>query len=285
MRWLIALGLVVAACSGSGSDGASSFAGEGGEAGAGAAPSGGSAAKAGGSARAGAPAHAGEGDAAGGSGGVNGEPTSGGAAGSGLDPVAGQGGGEPFTAGGGAGGSGVTAGAGAGGDSPDPEPDPCDGVPAWDPAVPYTELVKDELRTLRGQLWKCSSPAFCTTHPGHETAPGWVKVDECASPTEGGEPACQCEEGACCDGCYFRPRSHFCGEVVRFAECAGNVVPACGGRLEDVRLDYWNLFCGGDTGGDCERWGAHTKDTLSDCGQQSGCVESGNQAACVPCSN
>jgi hypothetical protein len=289
MRWLIALGLAVAACSGSGSEGSSSPKGEAGEAGeayggtgakpsaAGASSSAGVSARAGegGSAEAGAHAGAGE----------SGAGTAGGAGGAEPDPQAGQGG--ELVVAGGPGEGGSASGAppvgtsGTGGTIT--KPDPCEGVLPWDPAVPYTKLEKDELRTLRGELWKCSSPAFCTTHPGHETAPGWQKVDDCSDPNEGGEPACQCEEGACCDGCYFRPRAHFCGEVVRTVECANSPVANCGGMKEATWSDYWNLFCGGDTGGDCTRWGAHTRYELDQCESSSGCKASGDQASCVDC--
>lgn len=292
MRWLIALGLVVAACSGSGSDGPSSSPSEAGAGGEDVSPSGGKPGAAGASARAGAPARGSEGAGAGGR-----EADDGGAAGAGgSEPAtaAGQGGelvtpsGGSSTGSGGspAGGSSGTAGTatgGAGGSTT--TPDPCEGVLPWDPKVPYTEIKKDELRTLRGELWKCSTPAFCTTYPGNETAPGWVKVAECADPNEGGEPACQCAAGMCCDGCYFRPSSYFCGEVERYARCTGNPHLQCPGVPPNIERDYWNLFCTGDTGGDCTRWAVHTKYAGPGCDAGLVCVESGDQASCVACPN
>lgn len=291
MRWLIAVGLAVAACSGSGSKGSSSPSGEAGDGGdasggtaakpgsAGSSSSAGAHAGEGGSADAGAPTRAGESGAgtAGGAGGADPDP----AAGQGGELVAGgaggeSGGGSPPVGGNASGSSGS---AGTGGTNP--KPDPCEGVLPWDPAVPYTELKKDELRTLRGELWKCSSPAFCTTYPGHETAPGWMKVDECDDPNEGGEPACQCKEGACCDGCYFRPRSHFCEERPRSFDC--NVYTAsCSVATDDIRVDYWNVFCSGDTGGECARWGAHTRYEFETCPASTKCIGS-TDASCVAC--
>jgi hypothetical protein len=289
MRWLIALGLVVAACSGSGTDGPSNApegAGDAGEASPGAG-------KGGATATAGTASGGAGGEsipAEGGAGGAlpvssSGAPAGVSGAGTGGESEAGQGGSSVATAGAGStGGIGPAPQAGSGGEAgSSPDPDACAGVPAWDETVPWTALTKDELRTLRGELWKCSSPAFCTTHPGHETAPGWVKVDDCADSNEGGEPACQCEEGACCDGCFFRPRAHFCGEVLRSASCHDEAIPSCGGGQKDIDRDYWNLFCNGDTGGDCTRWGAHTKFTYGTCPQGTGCIESGDQASCVAC--
>ncbi len=306
MRWLIVLGLAVAACSGSGSDGPSNLAAEAGDGGE-ASPGAGKPTSAGAAAIAGAHAYAGEsgttGDGGAGEAGAAGESSSGalGGAGGAAAGEAGQGGEVVLPTGGtsagtggatpggssGAGGTGGTGGkAGAGGSAGSGgsivTPDPCEGVLPWDPTVPYTELKKDELRTLQGQLWKCTSPAFCTTHPGHETAPGWMKVDDCADPNEGGEPACQCEEGACCDGCFFRPRSHLCGEDVRYADCGGGQV--CGGEAL-IHREYWNLFCAGDGGSNCTRWGASTKSNTTSCPGNTACVESGDQASCVACPN
>lgn len=289
MRWLIALGLVVAACSGSGSNNPSTAQGEAGEGGDAPAAGGskqgsaGSSGSAGAASRAGAGAggEAGEGNETGGSAGLPGSSGAGGAAG---EPTIGGQGGEFVTPAGGEGGGGWVPPIGSGGEGGAPA-DACEGVLPWDPIVPWTELVKNELRTLRGELWRCSSQAQCTTYPGHETAPGWKKVADCADPNEGGEPACQCAAGACCDGCYFRPRSHFCGEVVRYTSCRGDVVQACGGATETLDRDYWNLFCTGDTGGECTRWGAHTRFHGLTCEQGTGCLESGDQASCSACPN
>lgn len=63
------------------------------------------------------------------------------------------------------------------------------------------------------------------------------------------EPACECAAGACCDGCHIRPRTHFCGNVVRSTTCESGTLIS----------DHWNLFCDGTSAGECTRWGAHTK--------------------------
>lgn len=172
---------------------------------------------------------------------------------------------------GGSSGSSDAGGAGGTGDT-DPGPDPCEGIPAWDPAESWTEYEVGDQRVVNGELWHCQSPMFCHTYPGHPDAPGWFLDDECNDPGTGGEPACQCADGECCDGCYLLPRSHFCGEVPRYGKCNAN------GRLE---LDYWNLFCNGDATV-CNRWAVHTKDTTGYCDQGTVCEEVGDMAACVP---
>jgi hypothetical protein len=100
----------------------------------------------------------------------------------------------------------------------------------------------------------------------------------------GGEPAsdCVCSSGACCDGCHYLPKTHFCGEVVRTAECTGGAAPQCGAATKYVDKDYWNLFCNGDSN-ECTRWGAHTRFVVSTCESAQGCVAVGNQASCQAC--
>ncbi len=121
----------------------------------------------------------------------------------------------------------------------------------------WTNYEVDEKRVVSGQVWRCKNPMFCHTYPGHPSSNSWFLVGDCHDPNAGGSPACQCSEGACCDGCYFRPQSHFCGEVARDTMCLGDDVPACTGAKDGIRLDYWNLFCNGDSN-QCTRWGAHT---------------------------
>jgi len=208
-------------------------------------------------------------------GGASGEAASalGGAAGSEAgEGAAGAGGDNPSQAGTGSGGS-VAGGSGAGGTGDtDPGPDPCEGMPAWDSAESWTEYEVGEQRLVNGELWHCQAPMFCHTYPGHPDAPGWFFDGKCNDPGAGGEPACQCADGECCDGCYFLPRSHFCGEVPRYGECNAN------GQLE---LDYWNLFCNGDATV-CSRWAVHTKDVTGYCDQGTSCEETGDMASCVP---
>lgn len=299
MRWLIAMGLVVGACSGASAEGQSGLQERGGEGGEPATQAGASSDVG----AAGAPRMAGDGGAAGdgpGSSGAGGEVSA--AAGDGGEPAGagGHGGGaSPGSSGAGGGGAGtgttesggagqagtsLTGGAaGAGGTEPDPDPvDACAGVPAWDPQELFTELEKGDLRTLRGKLWRCLSPADCTTYPGHATAPGWQLAGACLDPKEGGEPKPQCTTGACCDGGFFRPPSYLCGKALHDAECAGSYVPSCGGKAV-ISSNYNNLFCSGDTGGDCTRWGPRVLGTIGDCPSGTACMEAGAVDKCLPC--
>lgn len=213
---------------------------------------------------------------------------SGGTAGDGVSGTAGEGsGGSAAGAGGAQGGSSGSSGAGgtSGGDGgtseggeggegglPDPGPDPCEGVPAWDPNETWHDYSVNEKRVVSGEVWRCQVPHACHTYPGGDTVyQGWIFVAECNDPSAGGSPACQCDSGECCDGCYLRGQNHFCGEVPRYGNCDN-------GYLE---LDYWNLFCNGDATV-CNRWAVHTKDTTAFCDQGTVCQESGEMASCVP---
>lgn len=87
---------------------------------------------------------------------------------------------------------------------------------------------------------------------------------------DGGAP-CVCDSGPCCDGCNFRPKSHFCGEVSRYQRCSS---------AKRIEYDYWNLFCNGDSP-DCTRWAVHTRYLDTECPSAS-CVESSeDSASCV----
>jgi hypothetical protein len=234
--------------------------------------------------------------------GAGGVPGTGGAPPSGDGGEAGQGQGGSFGGGGGGGvggtsGSGGTAGTGGEGGSdgstagtggtgdPDPDPDPCEGVPAWSPTESWTNYEVDEKRVVSGQVWRCKNPMFCHTYPGHQSSNSWILVGDCHDPNAGGSPACQCSSGTCCDGCYFRPQSHFCGEVPRDSMCSGNAVPACPGAKRRIELDYWNLFCNGDSN-QCTRWAVHTKYSSQECAVGTVCIDSGGgdlSASCKAC--
>jgi hypothetical protein len=157
------------------------------------------------------------------------------------------------------------AGAGGQGGSSS-EPDPCESVAHWSPTETWPNYEANARRVFGGILWKCTNATFCQSYPG-PASPGWLEVTECAGGPKNEVAACQCQAGTCCDGCYFRPTNYFCGEVVRSSSCINN----------SVDKDYWNLFCSGDTGGDCSRWGAHTKYTTGSCGALT-CAA----GACVP---
>lgn len=302
MRWLIALGLVVAACSGSSGDEQSAIQGQGseaGETGSDVTPQAGEGAtsEAGAGGTENAPGAAGAMATAGGelglgAGGAGGESMAG--AGGEIVGNAGQGGESNSTTGGAAGsqaaGTGGLAGggsggsiAGSGGMGGQPEPvDPCKGVAPWDPTELYTDLTKGDKRTLRGGLWECLQPSSCTTYPGHESAPGWKRRADCADPKEGGEPQAQCLSGACCEGGFFRPPSYVCGEKVESATCRLDPAPSCGSATTHISREYHNLFCTGESGTDCGRVGPLVKESFVACPDGFGC--GGSPAACKPCS-
>lgn len=218
--------------------------------------------------------------------GAGGEPEDGGEAGAGGAPA----GGMPTS--GGSSGSASQAGSSAAGSGPGGAadsgggpvmPDVCDGIPRWSPTERWTDYEQGDQRVFGGVLWHCQAPSVCTAYPGHASSPGWFKDAVCKSGPTNEVAACQCLTGQCCDGCYVRPSSYFCGEVVRTAQCTGPVVEQCGGARDTIDKDYWNLFCDGAESTTCSRWGAHKKYTNGDCPAKTGCVESGDQASCVAC--
>lgn len=198
-----------------------------------------------------------------------------GMAGDGGAPVIAGSGGSPLSEDG-------AAGAGDGG-APVDLPDPCAGTVHWDKSERWAENIAGALRHFAGSLWECRSADYCRFYPGNGEPKGWVAVAECSSgPIK--ETECQCAAGACCDGCYVRPASYFCGEFVRTAQCLGPAVNQCGGAQDTIDKDWWNLFCDGTASATCSRWGAHTKYSNGDCPAKTGCVESGDQASCQACS-
>jgi hypothetical protein len=87
------------------------------------------------------------------------------------------------------------------------------------------------------------------------------------------DPLCVCDSGPCCDGCQFRPKSHFCGEVIRSSTC----------RPDGIRIehDYWNLFCSGTESAECTRWGGHTKYVAPECSEGLICTGPDGFAECI----
>lgn len=83
------------------------------------------------------------------------------------------------------------------------------------------------------------------------------------APDEPVDP-CVCDAGPCCDGCHYRPASHFCGLEVYDAICFENT----------RQLDYRNLFCSG-SGVECTRWSPHIKWLVYKCGADTMCVDAG----------
>jgi hypothetical protein len=106
-----------------------------------------------------------------------------------------------------------------------------------------------------------------TSGAGGEAAAGSSSGGEAGEGT--GEPACVCSSGPCCDGCQYRPKSHFCGETVRDAYCSSET---------RITRDYWNLFCNADSS-ECTRWAVHTKYVDSPCHEGGSCVD-GEIATC-----
>ncbi len=198
----------------------------------------------------------------------------------GVGGAAGSGGGTQTDGGSGGAASGAP---GAGGVGGAPVVDPCAGAAHWSATARWSDYAKGDERAFGGFLWHCQSPAECTSYPGKSTSPGWIKDAECAGGPTDEVAACQCAAGTCCDGCYLRPRSYFCGEFVRTAQCLGSTVNQCGGATDTIDKDYWNLFCDGASAGECTRWGAHTKFSNGDCPSNTGCVEQGDQASCTAC--
>lgn len=216
--------------------------------------------------------------------GVGGEAGEVGAGGEGGAPISNGGSGGSIHQGGtSTAGTGSAGTSGAGGGTV--IPDPCDGIAHWNPSERWTDYVKGDQRVFGGILWHCQSTAVCTAYPGHASSPGWLKDADCKGGPTNEVAECQCLSGQCCDGCYVRPRSHLCGEVVRTAQCLGPVVNQCGGATDTIDKDWWNVFCDGAETTTCSRWGAHTKYTNGDCPAKTGCVESGDQASCNACAN
>jgi hypothetical protein len=209
--------------------------------------------------------------------GAGGDPTGGGSAGSGGSGSSGGG------AGGGAGGSAGTASggqAGTAGSGGTGVPDECEGVPHWSATETWHDYQAGDRRVFGGRAWTCLNPYFCYSYPG--STDSWAKSNVCAGGLTDEVAACQCQQGTCCDGCYYRPPTYSCGQGVRTAQCIGAVVPACGAGTKYLDQDYWSLFCGGDTGGECN-WGGHVKYVDSSCGAGTGCLEEGDQASCQAC--
>jgi hypothetical protein len=190
--------------------------------------------------------------------GSGGQGGAGGASGGGA-----AGGGAGGLSGGGAGGAGGAGGSGG--------PDPCASALHWNPKDRWDDNAVGVRRQFAGKLWECQAADYCRYFPGNGEPNGWAAIAECPS-GPATEAACQCEEGACCDGCYFRPSSYFCGEVARSGQCLQN---------GSINLDYWNLFCTGDSTGECTRWGAHTKYGTGPCPDNGLCQETGDLATCV----
>lgn len=115
---------------------------------------------------------------------------------------------------------------------------------------------------------------------GQQTEGG--SSSEAGAGGETAEPVCQCDAGPCCDGCHFRPASHFCGKTERYSSCTGDAVATCEGATRRIEIDYWNLFCSGAST-ECDRWGPHVAFSGSACDPGLVCVESGDRAECVAC--
>jgi hypothetical protein len=304
MRWLV-FGLLLCACSGN-TDGGLTASGWSGSSGgtapltqagasAGAEPLAAHAGGSGASASSGsAPTAAAGRDGAGataGSGGTTGGGGSGGAltvvvggagASQGGSPASGTGGETQIGGSAGSGGAGESEAGGEGG-APMITPDPCEGVKHWSPTdkiTDYTPRPSDadgswqgDLRVFGGILWAAQAASGCQTYPGRNPGyEGWLEIATCAGGPINETAACQCASGACCDGCYLRPSSYFCGEVVRAVRCSS------GGE----EGDYWDLFCDGLSGGDCKRWGAHSKYANGSCASGVTCQSSSAETACSP---
>jgi len=160
--------------------------------------------------------------------------------------------------------------------------DPCEGVAHWSPTdkiTDYTPRPPDapgdwlgDLRVFGGILWAAQATEWCQTFPGHDGQSGWIEITTCAGGPVAETAACQCAAGACCDGCYLRGQSYFCGEVVRAVRCTGGTEEG----------DYWNLFCDGLDAGNCTGWGAHTKYAGGSCASGITCQSSSVETACGP---
>jgi hypothetical protein len=138
-------------------------------------------------------------------------------------------------------------------------------------------------KSAGGAGGEAGAPDILDGHAGHGgQAPGPPSTAGAGGETKadssyGGEagaatteqPTCVCSSGPCCDGCQYRPKSHFCGETIRDSWCS-----------TDTRItqDYWNLFCNADSS-DCTRWAVHTKYVDAECPNGGTCVE-GEIASC-----
>jgi hypothetical protein len=96
-----------------------------------------------------------------------------------------------------------------------------------------------------------------------------------------GTAPCECAAGACCDGCHYLPKSHFCGEMVRSATCSGTSASLCLSGTTRIERDYWNVFCTGDST-ECSRWAIHTRYVSSNCDAGDVCLAA-DTPACQPC--
>lgn len=223
-------------------------------------------------------------------GGSDGQPPSGGSSGAGATAAGtggvpaqagatGEAGAAPVEAQGGDGVAGGEAAAGA-------PADPCAGVAHWNPTDKITDYTKrpadadsswhGDLRVFGGILWAAQEPGGCQTYPGHSSGhEGWLEIATCAGGPVTETAACQCAAGSCCDGCYLRGQSYFCGETVRAVRCS-----AGHGGVVDSEGDYWNLFCDGLSAGDCTRWAAHTKFASGVCQSGVTCTSTTDETSC-----
>jgi hypothetical protein len=122
-----------------------------------------------------------------------------------------------------------------------------------------------------GQATEAAAAGAGASSVGESGAGGAAGDAANSSAGAGGQPdECVCSSGPCCDGCGYRPKSHFCGETMRDAYCSDET---------RITRDYWNLFCNGDST-ECTRWAVHTKYVDSECPGSGECVD-GNPSFCV----
>lgn len=121
---------------------------------------------------------------------------------------------------------------------------------------------------------------------GEATGSGGEPAGESGAGGEAGTPVvCECSDGECCDGCHFRPSSHFLREVVVRSACAGEPPDVCGVDRHGIVRDIANQFCAGIDATQT-RTGPAFKSTASDCHIEVDgyCVtDTVNTAHCAPC--
>lgn len=80
----------------------------------------------------------------------------------------------------------------------------------------------------------CSSPE-----------PGTGGTSTCAGGRCLGEP-CECSDGPCCDGCFFRPATHVCESEIVYANRCVTESEACPGYFDRLDESIGNRHCPGD---------------------------------------
>lgn len=116
----------------------------------------------------------------------------------------------------------------------------------------------------------------------------------CVSPEPGtGSPAvchegrcvgrsCECNEGPCCDGCFFMASTHPCAIDIVYESRCGSPTPSCPGYSARISDSYGSVFCSGLSSA-CDGAVMHIRTVSRECGDPGEtlyCREVDGEAAC-----